>query len=215
MRAALAGDKPFTDPEFVRAAELYQEFFHSSGVFAGDLAVTDYGAARNLFGAGRAAMYLMGSWELGLATDTNFPDAFRSAVRATTFPLGPGGAGDADELVAWFGGNYIVNADTEHMDLAMDYIKTYAELYPTLVWESQASFPAQTVAPSESDTPVARDLLAIAASATATSGTTALDSLTPAFKSAHERLSRELAVGIITPREFTQGLQDAVTEVYN
>ena len=34
--------------------------------------VSDYGASRNLFGQGKAAMYLMGSWEMGLAADTNF-----------------------------------------------------------------------------------------------------------------------------------------------
>lgn len=214
MRDALAGEKPFTDPEFVEAAEIFQEFFNSSGVFASDLAVTDYGAARNLFGAGRAAMYLMGSWELGLAADTNFSDQFRQNVRATVFPRVSNGSGTTDQLVAWFGGNYIVSSATPNMELAMDYIQTYAELYPNLVWARQAAFPAQTVEPSQDDTQVARDLLAIAADASQTSGTPALDSLTPAFKAAHERLSRDLAAGIITPREFTAGLQEAIEEVY-
>ena len=48
--------------------------------------VSDYGASRNLFGQGKAAMYLMGSWEMGLATDTNFSDEFRANVDAFKFP---------------------------------------------------------------------------------------------------------------------------------
>ena len=49
--------------------------------------VSDYGAARNLFGQGKAAMYLMGSWEMGLATDSNFSDEFKSNVDAFKFPV--------------------------------------------------------------------------------------------------------------------------------
>ncbi len=209
MHAALAGNKKFTDPEFVAAAEAYQTFFLESGLFGSDLTTMDYGASRNLFGQGQAAMYLMGSWELGLATDTNFPEEFRDNVRAAKFPTIASGAGNIDDLVAWFGGNYIVNADSEYLDLAMEYIQLYAEMYPDLVWDRQAGFPAQAVEPKESDTPVAKNLLGIAADAVATSGTTALDLLTAAFKDEHQRLSKDLAAGIITPVEFCEGLQQA------
>ncbi|MDC7240288.1 MAG: extracellular solute-binding protein, partial [Spirochaetales bacterium] len=72
MGDALAGKKPFTDPEFVEAAEIFQELFNTSGVFRNDLVTTDYGAARNLFGQEQAAMYIMGPWEMGMASDENF-----------------------------------------------------------------------------------------------------------------------------------------------
>src|SRR5262249_62037923 len=62
---ALARKARFTDPVFVQAAtELVRMV--KAGLFQDDFMVSDYGAARNLFGRGRAAMYLMGSWELGL-----------------------------------------------------------------------------------------------------------------------------------------------------
>jgi raffinose/stachyose/melibiose transport system substrate-binding protein len=213
IHAALDGRKPFTDPEFVRAAEEYQKFFLNSGLFGKDLTTSDYGAARNLFGQGRAAMYLMGSWELGLASDTNFPQSFRGNVRAMKFPVLASGKGKVNDLVAWFGGNYIVNAKTEHMDLAMEYLKLYAKMYPKLIWEQQAGFPAQKISPSADDTAVAKDLLTIAGDAVATSGTTALDLLTPAFKDSHQKLCKDLAAGIITPLQFCRGLQKAVDEV--
>lgn len=211
MHDALEGRRKFTDPEFVAAAEEYQKFFHGSGLFGADLTTMDYGASRNLFGQEQAAMYLMGSWELGLATDTNFSERFRDNVRAVKIPATDNGS--ADDLVAWFGGNYIINAETQHMDLAKEYLRLYAEMYPKLVWERQAGFPAQTVEPTDSDTQVAKDLLGIAADAQATSGTTTLDLLTAAFKDSHQRLCRDLAAGIITPVEFCEGIQAALDEL--
>jgi len=209
MLDALAGKKPFTDPEFKAAAKAYQDFFLNDGIFGNDLVTTDYGASRNLFGQQQAAMYLMGSWELGLATDSNFPDEFKANVRAAKFPVLASGKGKADDLVAWFGGNYIIKADSEHKDLALKYLKLYAKLYPKLVWEQQAGFPAQAVTPSDKDTPVAKNLLTIAADAKATSGTTGLDLLTPAFKETHQKLCKDLAAGVISVNEFCKGLDDA------
>jgi raffinose/stachyose/melibiose transport system substrate-binding protein len=214
MLDALAGKKSFTDPEFKAAAQAYQDFFKNDGIFGNDLVTTDYGASRNLFGQQQAAMYLMGSWELGLATDSNFPEEFKSNVRAAKFPVMDNGKGSSDDLVAWFGGNYIVKADSEHKDLAIEYLKTYARLYPKLVWGKQAGFPAQAVAASDSDTPVAKNLLAIAADAEATSGTTGLDLLTPAFKETHMKLCKDLAAGVISVDEFCEGLQ-AAAELVN
>lgn len=209
MLDALEGRKSFTDPEFKKAAQAYQDFFKNNGIFGNDLVTTDYGSSRNLFGQQQAAMYLMGSWELGLATDSNFPQEFRDNVRAAKFPIIDGGKGASNDLVAWFGGNYIIKADGEHKDLALEYLKLYAELYPKLVWDKQAGFPAQTVAASESDTPVAKNLLTIGAEATATSGTTALDLLTPAFKETHQKLCKDLAAGVISVDDFCNGLDTA------
>ena len=209
MHDALAGKNPFTDPEFKAAAKAYQDFFLNDGIFGNDLVTTDYGASRNLFGQQQAAIYLMGSWELGLATDSNFPEEFKANVRAAKFPVMNSGKGVANDLVAWFGGNYIVKADSENKDLALKYLKLYAEMYPKLVWEQQAGFPAQAVTPSDKDTEVAKNLLAIGAEATATSGTTGLDLLTPAFKETHQKLCKDLAAGVITVDEFCEGRNEA------
>lgn len=209
MLDALAGKRSFTDPEFKAAAQAYQDFFKNDGNFGNDLVTTDYGASRNLFGQQQAAMFLMGSWELGLATDSNFPEEFTSNVRAAKFPTIDSGKGVQDDLVAWFGGNYIIKADSEHKELANEYLKTYAKLYPKLVWDKQAGYPAQAIEPSDSDTPVAKDLLKIGADAKATSGTTGLDLKTPAFKEMHQKLCKDLAAGVISVDDFCEGLQKA------
>lgn len=209
-RKALERKIKFTDPVFVKAATLLQNMV-KDGLFQEDLMVSDYGASRNLFGQGKAAMYLMGSWELGLASDKSFSDEFRASVDAFKFPTVAGGKGKADDLFAWYGGNYVVSAASKNTALGVKYLEHYARRFPVLAWEKQATFPAQKVAARAEDTAVAKSLLKIAADAKATSGTASLDLSTPAFKEDIQNAARELCSGIITPEEFAKKV-DAAAE---
>jgi raffinose/stachyose/melibiose transport system substrate-binding protein len=209
-QAALDRKAKFTDADFVEGARQYLKFVQS-GLFQEDLMVSDYGASRNLFGQGKAAMYLMGSWEMGLAADTNFSDEFRANVDAFKFPVLKNGKGKIDDLLAWYGGNYVISAASKYKDLDLKYLKYYAERFPGLAWETQATFPAQKVAPRPSDSPVAKQLLKILADAKKTSGTGTLDLSTPQFKEDHQNFIRELSSGLVTPEEFCKKL-DASAE---
>jgi len=200
----------YTDPNFLETARYIQNLV-KAGVFQSDLVTSDYGASRNLFGQERAAMYMMGSWEVGLATDPNFSDSFKNNLDVIKFPVIAGKKGTENDLLAWFGGNYIVNAKSKNKDLALAYLEHYAKVFPAYAWESQATFPAQKVSPRESDTIVAKKLLAIAAEATSTSGTPGLDRSTTAFKETHQDLMRRLMSNIITPEAFVAEL-DAAAE---
>jgi raffinose/stachyose/melibiose transport system substrate-binding protein len=201
----------FTDPVFVRAARELQDLTTKSGLFQDDLMVSDYGASRNLFGQGKAAMFLMGSWELGLGSDTGFSDEFRANVDAFSFPFFKDGKGKTGDLMAWFGGNYVVSASSKYKDLGIKYLKFYAEKFPAYAWASQATFPAQKVSPRDSDTAVAKTLLKIAADAKVTSGTASLDLSTAQFKDDNQNFIRELCSGLTTPEVFCQKL-DASAE---
>ena len=209
-RQALARKIKFTDPVFVKAATVLQDLV-KAGMFQEDLGVSDYGASRNLFGQGKAAMYLMGSWELGLAADANFSEDFRANVDVLKFPTIAGGKGKQDDLFAWYGGNYVVSAASKNAALGTKYLEFYAKRFPAVAWEKQATFPAQTVAARPTDTPVAKSLLRIAAEAKATSGTGSLDLSTPAFKEDIQNAIRELSSLLITPHEFTAKV-DAAAE---
>jgi raffinose/stachyose/melibiose transport system substrate-binding protein len=200
---ALARKARFTDPVFVQAAKELSRMI-KAGLFQDDLMVSDYGAARNLFGQGRAAMYLMGSWELGLGADKTFSDAFRASVDAFKFPLVAGGKGKVDDAFAWFGGNYVVSASSKNKALGVKYLQFYARRFPVLAWEKQATLPAQRVSVRPGDTQVAKTILQIIADAKATSGTPSLDLSTPRFKDDIENAMRELASGLISPEEFTK-----------
>jgi raffinose/stachyose/melibiose transport system substrate-binding protein len=196
----------FTDPVFVRAAKELQDMTTKSGLFQEDLMVSGYGDSRNLFGQGKAAMYLMGSWELGLGTDTSFSDDFHANVDAFSFPFFKNGKGKTGDLMAWFGGNYVISASSKNKDLDLKYLKYYAEKFPAYAWETQSTFPAQKVAPRDSDTQVAKTLLKIAGDAKVTSGTASLDLSTAQFKDDNQNFIRELCSGLITPEVFCQKL---------
>ena len=206
QQAALDRKAKFTDADFVEGARQYVKFIQS-GLFQDDLMVSDYGASRNLFGQGKAAMFLMGSWEMGLAADTNFSDEFRANVDAFKFPVLKNGKGKVDDLEAWYGGNYVINSASKYKDLDLKYLKYYAQRFPALAWEKQATFPAQKVTARDSDTPVAKSLLKILGDAKKTSGTTTIDRSTPQFKEDHQNFIRELSSGLVTPEEFCKKLE--------
>lgn len=209
-RQALDRKIKFTDQVFVQAARELQRFVKSD-LFQEDLMVSDYGAARNLFGQGKAAMYLMGSWELGLGADKAFSPEFRANVDAFKFPAVKAGKGNVDDLMAWYGGNYVVSAASKNLALDKQYLMFYAKRFPELAWEKQATLPAQTVKPRANDTPVAQSILRIVAESKATSGTPALDLSTPRFKNDNENAIRELCSSLITPEDFVKKL-DAAAE---
>jgi len=210
IQTALDRKMKFTDPPFVQAAKILQDMVKAR-LFQADLVTSDYGASRNLFGQEKAAMYLMGSWELGLVTDQNFPQGFRDNVSVFKFPLIKGGKGGRDDLVAWFGGNYVVNANSKYKDLGIEYLKFYANRFPTLIWEKQAAVPAQRVEATAKDSELAKSLLKIAADAKQSSGTPSLDRSTPAFKEDEQKFVRDLAALVLTPEQFARQL-DASAE---
>jgi raffinose/stachyose/melibiose transport system substrate-binding protein len=208
LRQAIERRIRFTDPVFVQAAGELQHLV-TSGLFQDDLMVSDYGAARNLFGQGKAAMFLMGSWELGLGADKAFSAGFRSSVDAFKFPVIKNGKGTIDDLMAWYGGNYVVSATSKNLALGKQYLGFYARRFPELAWEHQTALPAQTVKPRPTDTPVAKSILRIIGDARATSGTPSLDLSTPRFKDDNENAIRELCSGLITPEVFVKKLDAA------
>ncbi len=203
--AALKRTAKYTDPDFLQAATYIQNLV-KAGVFQENLVTSDYGDARNMFGQERAAMYMMGSWEMSLATDTNFSDNFRNSLDVIKFPVIKGGKGTADDVLAWFGGNYIISAGSKNMDMAYEYVKFLGKRFGDIAWEKQACFPAQKVAPRDSDTLVSKKLLALAADAKSTSGTPGLDRSDSVFKEDHQDLMRQLCASMITPEAFVKAL---------
>ncbi len=203
--AALKRTAKYTDSDFVQAAQYIQKLVRA-GVFQENLSTSDYGDARNMFGQERAAMYMMGSWEMALATDTNFSDNFRNNLDVIKFPVVQGGKGNADDVLAWYGGNYIVSASSKNKDLAYEYVKFFGKRFGDYAWAEQACFPAQKVQPRDSDTLVSKKLLQIAADARSTSGTPGLDRSDNVFKEDHQELIRQLCALMITPDDFAKKL---------
>lgn len=204
IQEALDRKIKFTDPVHVQSATILQNMAKAK-LFQEDLITSDYGASRNLFGQQKAAMYLMGSWELGLSSDASFSDDFRNNVRAAKFPALASGKGNIDNLVAWFGGNYVINAKSKNIELGKAYLDLYSDRFPDLIWEKKGTFPAQKVQARPDDNDLAKDLLKILGDAKITTGDPpVLDRSTPEFKEDHQKYCKELVAGLITPLEFCQ-----------
>jgi len=202
------GGVKFTDADFVKTAKYCQDMV-KAGVFSADMMTSDYDAGKNGFTQERAAMYLMGAWEMGMATDTSLSQTFRNNLDVIQIPVVAGGKGKVSDAQAWYGGN-IVMSNGKNNATAAAYLKFLAQRLGSYCWDSGAAFPAQKVAPKATDSLVAKNLLQFAGSATSTSGTVYSDSLNAVFKGDGEELARQLFSLLATPEQFCQKLDASV-----
>ncbi|MBU5441526.1 ABC transporter substrate-binding protein [Paenibacillus sp. MSJ-34] len=204
----------FTDERLVQAAANMQEFAKAKG-FADGWLTADYGAARNLFGQGQAAMFFMGNWEAGLATDTNFSEEFRNNVGAFPFPASD--KGKETDITAWYGGGYAISKNSKHQEAAVDFMKYFfqPDHWPKQVWQSGAGTPAQKFDEflTGDETELQKQLIDIFNNMTSSSGTPLQDVATDEFKQkvmeAHQSLLNEK----MTPEEFAKALDAAADKV--
>ncbi|HYF95253.1 MAG TPA: extracellular solute-binding protein [Symbiobacteriaceae bacterium] len=214
MDDALARKASFSDAGFLAAAKFMSEMAKAKAFQDGFL-TADYGAAKNLFGQGKAAMFFMGSWEMGMATDTNFPDAVRNNIAVMRYPAGDDGKTAKEDVAAWFGGGYAVSNTSKHKAEAMDFLKYMLkpENWAKLVWQSGAAIPAQKFSSfmTGQETQLQKDIVNVLETMKSSSGTPVLDAATPAFKESIMKSHQSLLAGSITPEEFLKQV-DAAAE---
>jgi raffinose/stachyose/melibiose transport system substrate-binding protein len=112
----------FTDEPFVQAGQLVQDLVNA-GAFNEGFNGLDYdtGQGRMLLYGGRAAMELMGSWELS-SFKTENPD-FYANVGFFPFPAVDGGEGDPSNVVGTVGDNfYHISSTCENPDEAFELL---------------------------------------------------------------------------------------------
>lgn len=189
----------------LEAAEKLMELV-DAGFFQQSFIMADYGAARNLFAQERAAMYYMGTWEVGLATDQNLTESFRKNVSATQFPVIKDGKGKATDYVAWNGGGYAIASNSPVKEKAIELLNYMMrpESWAKKAWQMGLVIPGQKYSQfmTGNENHLQKELTDIISVATSFSGVTWQDSATPAFKTETENLSQELAAGVKTPEEF-------------
>ncbi|HEY5561553.1 MAG TPA: sugar ABC transporter substrate-binding protein [Clostridiaceae bacterium] len=194
-----------SDPMFTKAAEDVKALMDVKG-FQDSFVTADYGAANNLFAQGKAAMYYMGSWEVGMDSNKDFSDEFKKNVDVMKFPVTSTGKGKDTDLAAWNGGGYAVSANSKVKAEAIKLLKYMMkpENWSKLGWQSGAVVPAQKYDQflTGKETNLQKKLSAILTSSTSISGVTFNDSLTPDFKTNSENLAQEFFAGIKTGKQF-------------
>lgn len=210
MEKAMSGEASFNDPAVVAAAKNMKELADAKG-FADGFLTADYGASRNLFGQEQAAMYMMGAWEAGLATDENFSAGFRENVGALVYPASD--KAKATDTAAWFGGGYSVSKTSKHPEAAIAFLKYFfaPENWAKMTWQAGAGFPAQQFDEflTGTETNLQKDLIGIFSGMTSSSNTPVLDTSTDKFKQDIMTLHQKLVAKQISPEEFAVQL-DAV-----
>ncbi|MEF2070278.1 extracellular solute-binding protein [Consotaella aegiceratis] len=120
-------DGSFEDPAFVEAGKRIQDLVNA-GAFARGYNGLDYdiGGSRRLLYSGRAAMELMGSWELSTIRGEN-PD-FVEKLGFFPFPAVEGGKGDPKNVIGTVGDNFVsISAACPYKDAAFDLLMTLTD----------------------------------------------------------------------------------------
>lgn len=129
----LAGTKTFEDPAFVEAVDAFQKLV-KAGAFPEGATSIDYNTSTNLFKTGKAAMYVIGSWETG-AFDAS--EAGKN-VSAFQFPT-VNGKGDINQFMLAPGTAFALSANSKHLDVAKDFLHFYTSNLPQTMFDLKNS----------------------------------------------------------------------------
>lgn len=205
-------------PDFLKAAELLQKLAKDK-VFQESSLTADYGASINLFGQEKAAMYYMGSWEVGLSQNESFSENFRENVAIMPVPVSEEGEGDSSNLLAWYGGGYSVSANSKQKNEAIRLLNYMMkpENWAKNAWQLGVCTPAQDFSDyfTGNETELQKQAVDILNNATDTSGVVWIDYLTPAFKTDAMNATQELVADLISPEEFIDKVDKALQDLGN
>lgn len=209
---AFSGKVAVPNSSYVEAARIVAGLVQR-GVFPKNILNIDSTGARDLFCNQKAAMFVSGSWDMGIAFDQRFPPEFRDNVRAMKIPAVAGGKGSTDNLLAWFGGNHVVSAKTRHGKEALLFLDFISQNRARILWKNRATMPAQYMKAETGDHPLVAGLLGIVADARLVSGLPMGGRGGEAFGDAFRDLCVKLLAGSLGPVEYCVQLEASLKGV--
>lgn len=202
----------FSDPDIKKAVEIMKESV-DAGLFQTGFDTQDYATAMNLFTNGQAAMFYMGSWESSMAVNEDIPEEIRENIRVFTMPLVEGGQEDATATMAWNGGGWAVNANSEVKEEAL---KLFNWMYQPdkmsrYTWEQGVGISAQDQSEymTGEESEVQKQFVDMINNASLISGNGINDLGTSAFKTCIESEIQSVCNGSIDVDEFLSRLAEA------
>lgn len=208
---AVEGKKKFSEDEsFLKAAQ-YMATLRDDKLFQDAFMTADYGASQNLFTQGKAAMWYMGSWEAGMATNASLPEEFRNNLQVAKFPIAADGKGVATDLIAWNGGGYALVNSSKHPEAAkkfFDYLFS-ANQWAKVAWDTGAAVPAQKYELTGKESEVQKQLTDVLVQATSTPGASFIDYGTPKFKDDVQNAFGKFFSSSQKPEDLVAALQAA------
>ncbi|GAA1962925.1 ABC transporter substrate-binding protein [Kitasatospora viridis] len=137
LQAVADGKAKLTDPAYVKAAQAVADL-GKAGYFGPGVGSIDYDTSVQEFLTGKAAMFYMGSWELG-----DFNDATKNQIGAANvgfmpFPTVAGGQGSADQIPANVGLPVAVSAKSYNAKVG-DWLSCTAKNYGAASLKDQST----------------------------------------------------------------------------
>ncbi|CAM3931174.1 extracellular solute-binding protein [Cohnella lubricantis] len=126
-----AGKTTFEDPAFIEAVDRFQDLIQA-GAFEEGATAVDADSGRNLFTTGKAAMYMLGSWETG-SIDAS---SVGPSVAAFQFPT-VNGKGDINQFMLAPGTGYAIAANSKHIQEAKDFLNYYCLNFPKAQFDNK------------------------------------------------------------------------------
>ncbi|WP_410770002.1 extracellular solute-binding protein [Fontibacillus sp. BL9] len=129
LQDVMDGKKIFEDPVFIEAVDSFQELVQA-GAFPDGATSIDANVGGNIFKSGKAAMWVIGSWETG-AIDAS---SVAGKVGAFQFPT-VNGKGDPNEFMLAPGSAFAISANSEHLQETKDFLNYFTLNFPKKQFE--------------------------------------------------------------------------------
>ncbi|HJV16292.1 MAG TPA: extracellular solute-binding protein [Bacillales bacterium] len=135
----------FEDPALISAADEVQKLVKEDAFIKGFNGLSN-DEGKSEFLNGKAAMYLMGTWELpNFTTNEDIPKDFRDNVGYFKFPTVENGKGNIDSWVGGPGVGLFVSQNSKVKDEAMDFVKFFVEKWGEQSVDKAGVIPATKV----------------------------------------------------------------------
>ncbi|MDQ0195046.1 extracellular solute-binding protein [Paenibacillus wynnii] len=129
LQDVMDGKKTFEDPAFIEAVDAFQQLVQA-GAFPDGATSIDATAGGNIFKTGKAAMWVIGSWETG-AVDAS---SVGGKVGAFQFPT-VNGKGNPNEFMLAPGSGFAISANSEHLDATKEFLNFFTLNLPKKQFE--------------------------------------------------------------------------------
>lgn len=211
-QAATRSGGSFEDPVFVKAGEMVQDLVNR-GAFAEGFNGLDFdtGQSRTLMYSGKAAMELMGTWNISTVKGEN-EEFFQNNLSFFPFPAITDGKGDPINVVGTVGDNfYSISTACEHPDEAFKLIQYLIDDESVKARAADGRIPP--VKGFTSDDPVLQEVIDIVQNANSVQ--LWYDQyLPPELGEVHKDTTQALFGLSMTPEEAAKAMEDAANKFY-
>ncbi|WP_339279258.1 extracellular solute-binding protein [Paenibacillus sp. FSL W8-1187] len=129
LQDVMDGKKDFNDPAFTEAVDAFQELVQA-GAFPEGATSIDANAGGNIFKTGKAAMFIIGSWETGNIDASSVA----GKVGAFSFPT-VNGKGDVNQFMLAPGSGFAISANSKHPQETKDFLNYFMTNFPKKKFE--------------------------------------------------------------------------------